>query len=108
MYSAQREPKVACTNEPARATICSGNSADDNSRANSYRLRASASRLTDTCACSRSPAVSCPINRPTASSTAKVSRYCTSDTAKDASGCTKKKSNSPTQTTDANAAGPRP
>ena len=66
MYSAQREPKVAWTNRPAEATICSGSRADDSSRANSYRLRASASRLTETWACRRSPAVSWPINRPTA------------------------------------------
>ena len=48
------------------------------------------------------------MSRPTVSSTPKVSRYCTSETAKEASGWTNRKSNSPTLTTEASAAGPRP
>ena len=44
----------------------------------------------------------------TASSTAKVSRYCRSETASVKCGCTKKKSNSATARKAANTAGPRP
>ena len=52
--------------------------------------------------------MSCPTSKPTASITAKVSRYCTSLTANDQRGGTKKKSNNATDSTDASAAGPRP
>ncbi|MNN13928.1 hypothetical protein D3C81_1269750 [compost metagenome] len=45
---------------------------------------------------------------PTVSSTTKVSRYCTSLTANESRGGTKKKSNAPTDSTEASAAGPRP
>src|SRR5207302_1282505 len=45
-------------------------------------MRARSSRCEATRAWYRTPAVSCPVMRPTASITAKVRRYCTSVTAK--------------------------
>jgi hypothetical protein len=52
--------------------------------------------------------VSWPVSRPTASITANVTTYCTSLTANDQRGGTKKKSKAPTLRHAASAAGPRP
>ena len=80
----------------------------DRSRAASNKARERTSRCVATLAWKRSPAVSWPVTRPTTSITAKVSRYCTSDTANDNCGGTKKKSNAATFRNAAITDGPRP
>ena len=74
----------------------------------SYRLRMRCSRCVAASACTFSPAVSWPIASATTSITAKVTRYCTSLTANEKRGGTKKKSNSATPRKAATTAGPRP
>ncbi len=65
----------------------------DKARANSYSARTRLSRWAATRAWKRRPEVSWPMIRPTTSITAKVTRYCTSLTANEKRGGTKKKSN---------------
>ena len=59
-------------------------------------------------ACRRTRVTSVEIVRPTTSMTAKVTRYCVSETAKSKRGGTKKKSSATTETTAAKMEGPRP
>ena len=80
----------------------------DRSRAASNSERERVSRWVATRAWKRRPAVSCPVTRPTTSITPKVGRYCTSETANDRRGGTKKKSNAATLTNATSTAGPRP
>ena len=82
--------------------------AADSSRVSSNSDWARRSRLIDTPAANRNPAVSCPTRSPTPSITAKVTMYCTSLTANDRRGDTKKKSNASTFISAAIAAGARP
>ena len=82
--------------------------AADSSRVSSNSDWARRSRLIDTPTANRNPAVSCPTRRPTPSITAKVAMYCTSLTANDRRGDTKKKSNASTFISAAIAAGARP
>ena len=92
----------------AISTHCSVSSTLERSRATSKSARERVSRCVATRAWKRRPAVSWPVIRPTASITAKVSRYCTSLTANDMRGETKKKSNAATFKNAASTAGPRP
>ena len=66
------------------------------------------SRARAACAWSRVRAVSVPITTATTSMTANVMTYCVSATPNWKYGGTKQKSNSPTLSTDAKIAGPRP
>ncbi|MNT14273.1 hypothetical protein D3C72_1492700 [compost metagenome] len=88
--------------------ICSVCSTPDNSRENSYRARARASRCEATRAWKRRPAVRWPVIRPTASITPNVITYWKSPTANEKRGGTKMKSKLATPTRLASAAGPRP
>jgi hypothetical protein len=83
-------PKWPCTAAAPSATTCELSSAAESSRVSSKSDRARRSRLVDTPAAKRRPAVSWPTSRPTPSMIAKVSTYCTSLTAKDMRGGTKK------------------
>src|SRR5882757_3709813 len=89
-------------------TTCSTCTAPDKSRANSYSEPARSSRCAATRAWKRRPAVSCPVIRPTASMMKNVNKYCTSLTANEKRGGTKKKSKEHTLKTAASAAGPLP
>ncbi len=89
-------------------TTCSTCTAPDRSRAISYSEPARSSRCDATRAWKRKPAVSWPVINPTASMMMNVSRYCTSLTANEKRGGTKKKSKAPTLNIAASAAGPRP
>jgi hypothetical protein len=70
--------------------ICSVCSTPDKARANSYSARVRLSRRAATRAWKRRPAVSCPVIRPTASITPKVTRYWKSEIASVKRGGTKK------------------
>ena len=106
--SAQRAPNSVSAKRWLISAICSGIRAPDRSRDISYSARTRCSRRLATRAWYFRPVVSWAVMRPTASMTAKVIRYCTSLTANEKRGGTKKKSKAATLMKDAMTDGPSP
>eukprot|EP01022_Parablepharisma_sp_SALTPOND_P006709 TRINITY_DN12717_c1_g1_i1.p1 TRINITY_DN12717_c1_g1~~TRINITY_DN12717_c1_g1_i1.p1 ORF type:complete len:1877 (-),score=641.20 TRINITY_DN12717_c1_g1_i1:7532-13162(-) len=105
---AMRAPNTAARWRRPISRIWSSVSKADNSLPSMYRLAARASRCMATLAWRRKREVSELMNNDTASITARVSRYCASDTVMEKRGSTKKKSKDSTDSTDTSAEAERP